>query len=353
MAKKHKSKSDGNAIGCGCLALIALAVAVSEAANLAHQNPAHAMLILSLIASVIFLVMARSRALSFEGRTNVPVRDFQHLPKLAKPAGYVYVIKDYRYHKYKIGRTIDPKSRLKAIQRNEVGDLRFLKLIRTSDANALENQLHRRYADARIRPDREWFQLSNAQLQELLGVGTTNRTSQFQAKNWAGASVALAILFIAGVSYIGSIESVSTFAPKSLLGSTGVSTRNSNASRAISTKIGWVATAIHRKTRHSRPTPTRLPPPTASPRPVTSAVRYVRDLGGKDRANVRACPSTKSCAILGKLESGARVRHLGVATGERLRGSNLWTRMSYKGTPAWVHSSLLSELHPPSPTPAS
>ena len=99
----------------------------------------------------------------------VPYGKYENLPKLRQPEGYVYVIKDTKFLKYKIGFTIHPKQRIKDIQRNEVGKLEYIHIVRTDDARATEQYLHAQYSHVRIRSN--WFKLNKAQLREIRALG--------------------------------------------------------------------------------------------------------------------------------------------------------------------------------------
>ena len=91
------------------------------------------------------------------------------LPKLPHPAGYVYVIHDTEYSKsYKIGRTINPSSRISDIRNILPGESDIVAIIDTQDAPTLEWQLHQRYADSRKRG--EWFALNDTQVREICDI---------------------------------------------------------------------------------------------------------------------------------------------------------------------------------------
>ena len=73
--------------------------------------------------------------------------------------------------------------------------------------------------------------------------------------------------------------------------------------------------------------------------PRQNAIYYVT----VHSANVRSCEKT-TCKIIGGLERGDEIESLGQATGEKPNGynSNIWIEFSYNGTPAFVHSELVS-----------
>ena len=171
MARKRTSKTKDGSISCGCLALVALGYgALSASSRIAAHIQAGPVLAVGIFLGVILFIGLAARGSgrsSIRGLSSIPVREYADVPKLEAPAGYVYVMRDMKYNKYKIGRTINPKSRLRDIQRNEVGELRYVHLIRTDDAVSTERALHQRYAKYRIRMDREWFEFEEAQLQDI------------------------------------------------------------------------------------------------------------------------------------------------------------------------------------------
>ena len=99
-------------------------------------------------------------------RSNVSTHRYKDLPKLKDPAGYVYLIKEVDFSgQYKIGRTIDPKSRLKQVDLKTPGETMVIALLKTEDAKVLERRLHQKYASKRKRG--EWFDLTDKQVQEI------------------------------------------------------------------------------------------------------------------------------------------------------------------------------------------
>jgi len=81
-------------------------------------------------------------------------------------AGYVYVVQEVDYSKqFKIGRTIDPTGRLDKVDLIVPGQVKPVLIIPTTDAHALEKELHRKYTKDRKRG--EWFELNQSQLSEL------------------------------------------------------------------------------------------------------------------------------------------------------------------------------------------
>lgn len=71
--------------------------------------------------------------------------------------GYVYLIQSISQH-YKIGRTRNPKDRLRTFNVKLPFEVDFIAVIRTKDMFSLEAELHQRFGDKRI--NGEWFDLS-------------------------------------------------------------------------------------------------------------------------------------------------------------------------------------------------
>lgn len=102
----------------------------------------------------------RSRSL------NLSLANYEDLPRLEAPAGYVYVIQDTSHsQQYKIGRTNHPARRLNKFDVVLPINTKIVALLRTNDASSLENRLHRRYGKARTRG--EWFELDPKHIKEI------------------------------------------------------------------------------------------------------------------------------------------------------------------------------------------
>lgn len=73
-------------------------------------------------------------------------------------AGYVYLIKSSKF--YKVGHSTDVHRRMLQLNTGmpEAGEL--IHTISTDDPAGIEAYWHRRFADRRLRPDAEWFDLS-------------------------------------------------------------------------------------------------------------------------------------------------------------------------------------------------
>lgn len=85
-------------------------------------------------------------------------------PKPAKIPGFVYVIKNDA-GLYKIGKTINPKDRIKIFSVKLPFDIEYTMVIRTKDYSSLETKLHKRFAHKRKRG--EWFTLSEDDIERL------------------------------------------------------------------------------------------------------------------------------------------------------------------------------------------
>lgn len=336
MAKKRRSKDNDQAIGCGCLALIALAVAVNEAIEFVQQNPIPAALILFLIILVVIMGISHSQPLRFEGLTNVPAKNYQNLPKLEYPAGYVYVIKDSKYHKYKIGRTINPKSRLRDIQRNEVGQLEYIYLVRTDDAKSTEKNFHERYAQFRIRKDREWFELGESQLQDIRNLVLPKQSERRVSPIWAGvsASLLLSASIVIGITVFFPSTPSSQQATKHPHHAPRYYTKHPRATRT--------ATVTPHNTNTAFATQTASPKPTLTVTNSTALnIRYFRD--GSSGARVRSCPGITDCSVIGGLKSGRVIQALEKTIGEEVHGSKIWFRFVFNDSSGFVHSSTVTE----------
>ena len=99
-------------------------------------------------------------------KLNLPLANYQDLPRLEAPSGYVYVIQDVSHsHQYKIGRTNYPARRLNKFDVVLPIDTRIIALLKTNNATKLENELHQRFGDYRTQG--EWFNLNSKQFAEI------------------------------------------------------------------------------------------------------------------------------------------------------------------------------------------
>jgi hypothetical protein len=103
------------------------------------------------------------------------VYDYPPSAKASKPnrkqsrAGFVYLLKSETGH-YKIGRTIDPKSRSKTFGIQLPFAVEFLAVIPADDMISLESELHRRFDEKRL--SGEWFNLSDDDIEYIKGLAS-------------------------------------------------------------------------------------------------------------------------------------------------------------------------------------
>ena len=88
-------------------------------------------------------------------------------------SGFVYLLASAGF--YKIGKSIDPEVRRKALQVGIPGEIRLVHAIATDDMNWLETRLHRIFAAGRVRG--EWFQLSDRQVSALCRITSYHRAT--------------------------------------------------------------------------------------------------------------------------------------------------------------------------------
>jgi hypothetical protein len=105
-------------------------------------------------------------------RNQLNARFFTRLSKGNSNNGYVYVMDDVTTPgRYKIGKTIDPPTRIKAVQ-NDLnktvrGKVDYTCIIPTNNMSGLETSLLKKYAAQNLRnfpAGTEWFMLNSAQL---------------------------------------------------------------------------------------------------------------------------------------------------------------------------------------------
>ena len=87
----------------------------------------------------------------------VSVRSYAKLPKSKHPAGFVYFIFDSISQLTKIGRTVEPKQRLRQLRQEHGEHLEYKSLRKTENAPKEEKRLHEKFRSRR--KDGEWFDL--------------------------------------------------------------------------------------------------------------------------------------------------------------------------------------------------
>ncbi len=117
--------------------------------------------------STISAAATHSKALSMELPIKMDVDDYENLPKLQAPYGYVYIIQDIEVSgRYKIGHTTNPKRRMLNFGVRLPFAIKLVHIILTDDAARLEHCLHQRFSDCRR--GGEWFELNDAQVADLM-----------------------------------------------------------------------------------------------------------------------------------------------------------------------------------------
>lgn len=140
--------------------------------------------VIIVIIAVVFVLaiigaIAEEREKNKHLKSYPPIHNYEHLPSLRGPAGYVYVIRDKNSGNYKIGYTRrNPKCRIEELSVTMSGEprnLEYVHIIKTDDAERTEKYWHDQFDNVRIRPDWEWFRLNRSQLQQICAVGSQVR----------------------------------------------------------------------------------------------------------------------------------------------------------------------------------
>ena len=74
---------------------------------------------------------------------------------------YIYIIQKARTSQYKIGITVNPQRRLKALQTGNGDELFLAFYIQADNASSLEKRLHSCLSPFKCKHHSEWFNLSN------------------------------------------------------------------------------------------------------------------------------------------------------------------------------------------------
>lgn len=111
-------------------------------------------------------ILARMSA-ALEDNQQPPKQARQKRQRQAARDGYVYLIQSPSGH-YKIGRTSDPKDRMKTFNVKLPFEVEFICVIPTEDMYFLEKQLHRQFAAKRV--NGEWFALSADDVEYIKGL---------------------------------------------------------------------------------------------------------------------------------------------------------------------------------------
>ena len=100
---------------------------------------------------------------------------YKHLPKRQLPAGYVYVLRDLYTENYKIGYTNHPSKRIRWLEEKASGEVEYVHILESHHVKETETFLHKQFNANRTRPDSEWFQLNNPQLQAIQHLARQRR----------------------------------------------------------------------------------------------------------------------------------------------------------------------------------
>lgn len=312
--------------------------------------------------------------------------EWESLPKLDEPAGYVYLLQDVDVTGfYKIGYTNNPERRLNKFGVELPFKTQVVDIIRTDDARLLERTLHRRYADKRRKG--EWFDLTASEVTEIrnLDIGISAES------NYATASY-----------YSGHSDSANQYAPRAdatyrfgeqrtdiyeedLSDSYGEQLSYSyqaepwQVSKAEKKKLTWKTGCLYlflfsvavnllggldlgspltgpsSSARQNRPA-VRATVSTANRAAVTTANRtsiaisYVKT-SDNSPANVRECPrTTANCTVIARLLPGEAIRQAERVSGEKIGGNEHWVKFRLNGKTAYIHSSVLSSSRMVTPT---
>ena len=351
MANSSEATNEG--LGCGGIAVF-IAVAFVHLLIVhflldIYENPLSAAIIATVALIILYqlskTITARKDLQQHRRLTNVPARNYQDLPKLEAPAGYVYIIQDVDFsNRYKIGRTNHPRTRLNKFGVELPFKTEVVHILRTDDAVATERDLHKKFSKSHARG--EWFDLDDAQLRAIRQLGQQPKQQRELATNSNHlsnpvaklASICLIFLIILVVFSMIEDESVSG-------GSILFLSRKTPTALPTYTPTSVPPTVLPTDTPTSIPptapptdTPTLQPAPTVTAT-VASSPKYMVETSGGVNANIRACPRT-SCDIVAKFAPGSEVEVIGRVVGETVYGTDIWLEVSFKGGSAYIHSEL-------------
>jgi hypothetical protein len=87
---------------------------------------------------------------------------------------YIYIIQKARTSQYKIGITVNPRQRIKALQTGNGAELFLAFCVRADNASSLEKRLHRCLLPFKCKHHSEWFTLSDECLEFARGYIVEN-----------------------------------------------------------------------------------------------------------------------------------------------------------------------------------
>lgn len=96
------------------------------------------------------------------------VREGDVVEERPKRSGYVYVVCPVGHNAYKIGRTVDLKSRMARMQRNRSIKLEYVLTVWSNDYEQLEERLIEKYQPLKL--DGDWFALSESDIEYIRGL---------------------------------------------------------------------------------------------------------------------------------------------------------------------------------------
>ena len=286
----------------------------------------------------------------------VPVRGYKKLSRLKPPAGYVCLIRDMDYNRYKIGRMNHPAAELEDLTANLPFKTQIAYIAKTNDVAASEDYLHQHYARHTARG--EWFDLNDAQLREIRRLtssrprgGERQREAELDLEEplpaYSAAQPPVSLKDLISDSYQAAPPRQSPAAAAETVGSNkgclylfigiiGLAVLAAALGPDLMNSVSPPPTSTERPTLTRRPTSTKRPTATRA----AETTYYVTT-----RANVRSCPRT-SCTVRATFPSGARIQSSRRVQGQRINGNNQWVRFSYQGRTAYIHSGLVSLAEP-------
>lgn len=100
-----------------------------------------------------------------------PSGRYERTPKERVPqAGFVYLL-PVSEGRYKIGKTIDPTSRLETFKLNIPSDMmNYEVIVECSDMDSVEKGLHRRFARKKVKGTKEFFDLDERDVEYIRGL---------------------------------------------------------------------------------------------------------------------------------------------------------------------------------------
>lgn len=329
------------------------------------------------------------------GHSYIEKHEWEALPRLEAPAGYVYLLHSAEVSgRYKIGHTNYLKRRIKELSTAISVEHKLVHFIETDDSAELERELHQRYVMHRKR--KEWFDLSPAQVEEIRNwdTGLSTPTDHGTQSNYTGHSQSIfqyaqqeELLDLYETETWQSTEpsdyALAPYYPshsqsdyqyvqqEELPEYYEVGTRQNGEANKSAKKLTWkkgclylffllFAASLMPRTDHNstsrrssssaRRNESVVRTPATTTNRASAATSYVKT-SDELPANVRACPRTTSqCAVIGRLLPGEAVRQIERVAGERIAGNENWIKFRHDGKTAYIHSSVLSASRVSTPT---